>query len=89
MTALLMIPGIIPFHEGVPVADYVAAVERHVGGEPVLLRLWADNHRRMARFCAGQLNRWDRARRNREAAAALEARAAAIETSAQQRPPAT
>jgi hypothetical protein len=39
--------GIIPFTVEVPIERYVAALEQHVSGNPVILRLWADIHERM------------------------------------------
>jgi hypothetical protein len=73
-----IIPGIIPWRGSVP--QFVDDTERHCGGNPALMRLQADLHRRMAPLVADRLNRWDYAQRHRAIADAIDKRAARIES---------
>jgi hypothetical protein len=72
--------GIIPFTVAVPIEGYVAALEQRVSGNPVILRLWADIHERMAVVLDTMGPCTLLAGHNWNAATALIARATAIET---------
>jgi hypothetical protein len=61
--------------------NYAAVLEASLGwfASPAMLRLLADNHQRLALYCAIELGAWELAARYRKAAAALRERAQELE----------